>query len=163
MLPEGPKMKPWGCQSVPKWCQVRTSGIPGGIKVSPPMQKSRLGQHHKGPCVLRDPFGIRFWRVWECNLMNSGMNARVFCWASVRLCSGKGCVSASATRIGGTGRKAITMRRGRALPCRQRRARSHITSCQRHADALQRKKEKENAELHAQLYIFFIQRLTFTP
>ena len=54
---------------------------------------------------------------------------------------GKGCVSASATRIGGTGRKAITMRRGRALPCLQRRARSFTTSCQRHANALQRKKE----------------------
>ena len=29
--------------------------------------------------------------------------------------------------------EALTMRRGRAQPCRQRRARSHITLCQRHA------------------------------
>ena len=65
---------------------------------------------------------------------------------------GKGCVSASATRIGGTGRKAITMRRGRAQPCRQRRARPHITSCQRHANALQRKKETLSMTLS---YILF--------
>ena len=74
---------------------------------------------------------------------------------------GKGCVSASATRIGGTGRTAITMRRGRALPCPQRRARSHITSCQRHANALQRKKETLSMTLS--YILFFFQRLTFTP
>ena len=49
--------------------------------------------------------------------------------------------------------KPLRMRRGRAGPCRQRRARSHITSCQRHANALQRK--KRNAEHDAQLYSFF--------
>ena len=51
------------------------------------------------------------------------------------------------------GAQLSTMRRGRAQPCLQRRARSHITSCQRHANALQRK--KRNAEHDAQLYSFF--------
>ena len=48
--------------------------------------------------------------------------------------------------------KPLRMRRGRALPCRQRRARPHITLCQRHANALQRKKETLSMTLS---YILF--------
>ena len=51
------------------------------------------------------------------------------------------------------GAKLSKMRRGRAQPCHQRRARPIITLCQRHANALPRK--KSNAVLHAQLIAFF--------
>ena len=57
--------------------------------------------------------------------------------------------------------EAIEMRRGRAQPCLQRRARPFITLCQRHFMSWREK--KETLSLTLSYIVFFIQGLTFTP
>ena len=133
----------------------------------PAWKKSRLGKRpgtrdgsKVAPMPSRGPLLSGFQVIWTAFCCNCGLNGSVFSKALLKLwwqrLSNHCCVSAYATRIGGTGRKAITMRRGRALPCRQRRARSHITLCQRSANALQRKKETLSMTLSYILFFFSV-------
>ena len=162
-----PKLPKW-CQKVPKRLQSETLGPPKRTKVEPSgtLRAPRGGQNaprfekkspwetswnprwiQSGPNALQGSTFEWISGFWTAFCCNCGLNGSVFSKAWLKLwwqrLSNHCCVSAYATRIGGTGHKAITMRRGRDPPCRQRRARPHITSCQRHANALQRKKKKK--------------------